>query len=230
MTTRKETPTFEAWLEYCFTRGLADFHGQSPDAADERITRFEGYSPAIGGHILRLFESPAVLADRFTDAQLADGVRYIFGTPSQYFIGMKTEAPPGLIDRCVRASLAVFTDLFDPVCLRREAEGVSERTPDSFEQAVIDIWDSGYDAIAMPQDATDAEFEAGLFVIGGVLERCRSGACLLSGIEGALAGLLANPRASGRGRRLRGLEKAMLRRDGVPQEARAAAEEALRMR
>ncbi len=232
MTASQESHAFEEWLEYCFTQGFDDFHGRSrdPDAADERVAKLEGYSPRIGEHLLRLFESPAILSGRFTDDQLAGGVRYIFGTPSEYFIGMKTEAPPELIERCVRSSLRMFTELFDPVCLRREAEGRSERTPDSIEQAVIDIWDSGLDAVAMPQHATDAEFEAGLFMIEGVLKSCRSTACLLSGVEGVREGLSANPESSGRRRRLRGALKALLGRGDLPQETQAAAEATLRMR
>lgn len=217
-------PGFDEWLDYCFTRGLDDFHARGPDsdAHDERIARFESYSPAIGGHIVRLFESPAFLADRFTDDQLAAGIRYIFGAPSQHFIGMKAEAPRELIERCVRASLTVFTDLFDPVCVRREERASGERPPDSIEQAVIDIWDSGYDAVAMPQNASEAEFEAGLFVIEGVLERCRSAACRLSALEGIGTGLMSSVR--GRGRRLRGILRSLLRRDDLQQEVRALAE------
>lgn len=222
MTASEESHAFEDWLDYCFTQGFDDFHGRSPDpdAADERVAKFEGYSPRIGEHILRLFESPAILSGRFTDDQLAGGVRYIFGTPSEYFIGMKTEAPPELIGRCVRASLRMFTELFDPVCFRREAEGRPECTPDSIEQAVIDIWDSGFGAVATPQHATDAEFEAGLSLIEGVLKSCRSTVCLLSGVEGVLEGLLANQESSGRRRRLRGALKALFGRDDLPREVR----------
>ena len=71
ITTSQETHSFDEWLDYCFTRGIDDFNGRGSDsdsdAADARIDRFEGYSPRVGEHLLRLFESPEFLSGRFTD-------------------------------------------------------------------------------------------------------------------------------------------------------------------
>jgi len=80
-------PSFNEWVECCFTQGHRDFHsdyeGAEYDAYQQRERMFMCMDVVVlAGYITRLFNEPQFIVERFTDNQIADAVWFIFGIAS----------------------------------------------------------------------------------------------------------------------------------------------------
>ena len=61
---RLHSPVFNEWVEYVFTRGYAEF-GELGPAVELFVDRID--DRVLAQHMIRLFEAPAFVADRYTD-------------------------------------------------------------------------------------------------------------------------------------------------------------------
>ncbi len=121
-------PSFEEWVEYCFTQGYSDFNSSSKAedsvAADERFERAERFvsldPPLLASYVAKLFRTPSFVASRDTDDQIGDGTWFLFGVASSYFCELRSrQVPKRLQIECMSSVTTMYTDLFDRVCCKR---------------------------------------------------------------------------------------------------------------
>ena len=93
--------------------------------------------------MIRLFESPSFVAERYTGYQIARATWFLFGGGSGYIHEMRSGAvPSGLQVRCVRSLTTLYTDLYDRVCGRHRTDPDSDlRESDELDGAVYAMWD-----------------------------------------------------------------------------------------
>jgi hypothetical protein len=122
------TPSFDEWVDYCFTRGHADFHAddEGPDsrACAARIRRFVDLDPnCLADYVVRLFSDPSGIAGRYTDDQIGAATWFLFGVASGYFQELRFEAVPEEMKiACMSSVATMYTELYDVVCCRRGAD------------------------------------------------------------------------------------------------------------
>jgi hypothetical protein len=189
--TNQTPPTFDDWVTYCFTQGLGDFSGTSPDheeAVKAREARFFSMDPSLlTTYLTQLFESPSFMAERYTDNQIAEATLFIFGCGSGYISDMRRGAvPPDLQVRCLRSITTLYTDLFDRVCGRHGTDPDSDlRDTVEVDGAVYMMWDMGHlEGTVMFPEKGPHLVEPSIEVLENVLRRCRTSACRVSALHG----------------------------------------------
>jgi hypothetical protein len=186
-----DTPTFDEWVEYCFTRGEREFRDDPdlPAMSDPRASnRFHCMAPIVmAEYFIKLFESPGFVAERYTDDQVADGVWFIFGVSSGYFHDVFSEpVPEALQVRCMSSVLTMYTDLFDRVCCKHGAdpEGPYADTL-KVDGAVYMIWDMDcFEAPLYHPEKWPHLIDPAFAVLGGILAKCQTSSCLVSALHG----------------------------------------------
>lgn len=192
-------PQFDDWIEYCFTRGCADFRDEGSGTHYYSLQTYfleEGREQHIpvttaADFLCRFFRDPAVAADRFTDEQLADGLWFIFGVASHYFPYVRRDpVPADLQTKLLTALTPLYEVLLDPVCCRR---GKADTSTNCVEEEYLDnavwmIWDMiGFDAEGVNAGLFPAEapHQAGiaLDVLEGILSKCRTSTCHMSALH-----------------------------------------------
>ncbi len=191
-------PNFDAWVEYCFVHGHADFAGESKDpqaVIEAREAEFVDCIDAVTltEHLIRLFESPSFIADRYSDAQIADAIWFVLGSVDYFAaVGDEQMVPETLRDRCIKAVVTLFTDLFDPICMKKQNEALEAgRDPSSWvgagshvEGAVFMAWEMNwFGHVALPEGGPEHAFNRGVSVVESILMRCSSDACRLSALH-----------------------------------------------
>jgi len=202
------TPSFDEWVEYCFTKGESEFHSKAPRERSyyavnsltvirpDLFPRSQIPLDEVAGFLVRLFRAPGFIADRFTDDQICDGTWFIFGYGGQYFPYVRRDPVPRELQSAVISSIGtLYTQLFDRLCCERGTD------PDNncIETARLDntvwmLWDMigfslpGLDVGLFPSapDLVDTGFD----VLETVLSECRTSSCQMSALH-ALAHLYA---------------------------------------
>jgi hypothetical protein len=148
-------PSFDEWVEYCFTKGESEFHSKAQrDRSYYAVSSLTVIRPdlfprsqipldEVARFLVRLFRAPGFIADRFTDDQICDGAWFIFGYGGQYFPYVRRDPVPREIQFAVISSIAtLYTELFDHLCCERGTD------PDKnyIEEARLDntvwmLWD-----------------------------------------------------------------------------------------
>ena len=219
-------PSFDEWVGYCFTHGYADFAGTSTDSEavrDARELRFGSIDPiTVTQYMVRLFESPSFIIDRYDDDAIAAATHYIFGIPSGYFhLARSDDVPQELQVRCIRALTTMYRDLFDRVCGRRGADPDTDLCEtEAVDGAVYMIWDMNCleGAIMFPKKGAIL-VEPCLEVLGTVLRKSRTSACrisILHGIGHIYAHYASEP-GNVIAQRLRQMVDAYLQRQDIPE-------------
>lgn len=183
-------PSFDEWVDYCFTKGYADFgcRERSPEyeAAEKREQRFCWLNPVIlAEYVVRLFESPALIADRYTDDQIGEATWFLFGIASGYFQELwSEEVSIGRQIRCMKVVATMYTDLFDRVCCFRGTDP-DRRFELPVDSAVYMIWDMDcIEGAVMFPERTPHLVDPGFWVLEKVLSKCRTSSCLQSALHG----------------------------------------------
>lgn len=181
-------PSFEEWVEYCFTNACADWEDYMSEEASHRYDRLGSLeSGMLVSYLTTLFESPAFLADRYTPDSIAKAMWFIFSTRSEYFKQVRLDPiNPEEQIRCIRSVATLYTDLLDRVC------GDWGRDPDAdlrerskIDEAVYMIWDmDNLEGTLMFPEYHPHLVDPGLFVLETVLRKCRTSACLVSALHG----------------------------------------------
>jgi hypothetical protein len=99
-------PTFNQWLTHWFAR-------------DVGVWRWDGVLSArkITAYLTQLFERPSVLIERFPLELINKGLWSICGVETEYLHDMRSpHVPVAEQQRCVRAILVLYRDLFARVC------------------------------------------------------------------------------------------------------------------
>jgi hypothetical protein len=184
-----QPPSFEKWVDYCFTQGYDDFFDRSPDGPSAitarcmRLARqdFARMDPIrVTEYLIRLFEDPAFVVDRYTDDQIADAVGLIFGSggSNSIYDAFDETVSTDLQVRFMRSIATLYTELFDRVCGRR-ASDLESSLNDRVDGAVAMIWDvCCLDGALRAPDTWPHLVDPSLDVLGVVLTRCRTKACL----------------------------------------------------
>lgn len=182
-------PSFEEWVEYCFTRGCTDSANWSEPTSIERLTTFVHgiHRGTLVSYMTRFFEAPGFAAERFDDEQLGRGVWFIFGGESEYFWQLlDRHVPATSVVRCVSAIETLYTELLDRVCGRRGTEPDSPLHDSArLDMAVYMMWDrNGIDGVSFLSDAAPVLSDAAVGVLETALTKCRTSACRLSALHG----------------------------------------------
>ncbi|MCC5787104.1 MAG: hypothetical protein JJU33_10435 [Phycisphaerales bacterium] len=188
-------PAFHAWFKYCFTRGAEDFAGSIEDQP-RQSRRFEfvlTIDPALlTKHMTKLFESPGMIAERFSDAQIAAGISFLFGIQSYCFYRVLDErVQEAARDRCIRSIVTLYTDLLDRVCGKGPKDAgfgkgkISEALEQfpAFDREIYGLWENDCSCYAvLPLEGPDDAFERGVWVFEEILTRCQTSACRISAL------------------------------------------------
>lgn len=182
---------FDEWVDYCFTHGRADFMGTSGDSDDVQNAREKKYLSlkpvVVTEYLIRLFESPSFVIDRYSDDQIAEATWFIFGNASEYLHDARSdEVPPDMQVRCIRSLMTLYKDLYDRVCGRRGTDYDTDlRSTDDVDGAVYMIWDMDCleGAIMFPKRGAIL-VEPCLEVLETVLRKSRTSACRISALHG----------------------------------------------
>ncbi len=198
--------SFEEWVEYCFGQGPRDFAGVglTPDEPDrlqlEREARFDINGKTAAQYLKRLFlESDSRLTNT-SDANLASGVWYVFGSGGSFFEGMRSDwegrdnsrnpiVTTGEVVAVFDAMPSIYRDVFEHRC----PSGFNPERDESSDArrlggAVYMIWDMDQCIYLVsgsePASADHPVTAAGFAVLATVLRECNSPACLYSALHG----------------------------------------------
>jgi hypothetical protein len=188
-------PTYDEWRRYCFTHGYADFW-RDDDDSDVRFEQFARISPStLLGYMTRCFEEAGSLGADFTAPQIGDGVNFLFGCASEFFLTIRESGlPPASVAKCYRAVATLYRDCFDHLCCRGGTDpdgdyinfrSVEDGVCDRLDGAVYMIWDSDTIdvAISFPDEYPEL-FEASVDVLREVLKHCRTSTGKISALHG----------------------------------------------
>ncbi len=192
MMEKQPAPSFDDWVEYCFTQGNADFQFRygSPgyEEVEKRIEKFCDLDPVVlADYTATLFGSPGFVAQRYSDEQIAEATWFLFGVASSYFGELFSDAVPTETQvRCMDLVATFYTDLFDLVCGKRGTDPDTDYTNSlSVDVAVYMIWEvSLIGGVVMFPDRDSHLAEPGFGVLKTVLEKCRTSSCLMSALHG----------------------------------------------
>lgn len=73
------TPSFEDWVDYCFTNGYRDFNEGLVDSTYSLVD-----PPLLAEYLGKLFADPAPICEHYLDEFIAGGIWFIFGAASEY--------------------------------------------------------------------------------------------------------------------------------------------------
>ncbi len=180
-----QEPSFDEWVDYCFTRAHADFGAYArDDDARERSDRFGALDiTTVARHLVRLFRSPAFIADQYTDDQIGAALWFLFGIGSGYFTELRDDAVPrDLQADCMASVSTLYAGLLDHVCCRRGTDPDSDYSDGPrLDVAVYMIWDM--DCIEGGVAHTHL-VNPGFEVLATVLKQCRTSTCRISALHG----------------------------------------------
>jgi hypothetical protein len=189
------TPTFEAWVDYCFVQGSADFNRTTEYTKQELAVHRERWGPAsnitnkpLAEYLIQLFESPGWIQRKYTQQQIAEGIWFIFGLGSEYFGRILHDGDISLPTKlkCVRSVASMYTQFFDKVCGRGGQDPFTNRTStDEIDTAVFMIWDMGVIETCLWDAESDTERAAAcLDVLEVALTQCTTSSCKGSALHG----------------------------------------------
>lgn len=185
-----QTVTFEEWVEYSFRQGRADFY--DPHLSEDARRRYERYtelnSQLVTEYLTLMFENARDLADEYSSEDLADGTWFVFGLASDYFTARvrDTIVPRKLQERCYRAVVRMYTDLYDRRCTPASRSLTDTTNSDELDMAVYMIWDmSGIELACAAGEKQRHLVDASFEVLAKILGECNAPACLKSGLHGA---------------------------------------------
>lgn len=189
----EQIPTFEEWVEDCFTYANQDFRnygeaeGEEFAAIEARGQRFAIPNPSLTEYAIRLFSDPGFIADQYTDEQIAEATWFLFGTGSEYFHDFRAkDVGQDKQIEAIRSVRTMYTDLYDRVCNKQGTEPDGQFTNVlPIDKAVGMIWDmDNIEGPALfPKDwphLTDPSFE----VLETALFKCRTASCKGSALHG----------------------------------------------
>lgn len=185
-------PSFEDWVEYCFTLGYGDFHAgpklSDYEQVEARLRRFVELPPALlAKYVIRLFRDPAFIAERYRDDRIGDATWFLFGIPSEYFRALRTDAVSHQRQStCISTVTALYTELYDRVCCERGADPGGDYTNDrGVDGAVYMIWDmDSIEGAILSAEETPHLVEPCFAVLETALMKCRTSSCQKSALHG----------------------------------------------
>lgn len=200
------TVEFEEWVAYCFGQGPRDYAREDldprkPDKAWEaRITGHQIDGATAARYLKRLFLESGERLSAVSDADLAEGVWYVFGSGGGFFDAMTsdwmrrdgTRNPIATADEIAAVfdtMPVIYRDVFEHRCaLGFKPESASTSDTDRVSGAVYMIWDMDqciYLVSGSQPDTLDNPITtAGLAALSTVLRECVSPACLYSALHG----------------------------------------------
>lgn len=185
-----ETPTFEEWVEYCFTQKPAkrasELTWAEHQAAQELEERYGNIPPScVAEYLSQLFRAPAWVAERYSDDAIGAGTWFLFGPASGYFWALeRTKVATDVQAECVSALATLYTELYDRVCCKHGTDPDGRYANEiKLDIAVYMIWESLEGAVFARRKTTEVA-EAGWEVLEAILTRCRTSTCLQSALHG----------------------------------------------
>ena len=183
-------PTFDAWVDYCFTQADQDFHA-GPYGPDHAVVQARSVlflnidPPVLADYIITLFENPEFIANQYTDDQIGKAVWFLFGLGSDYFHDLLSDSvEKSLQVRCMYSVETLYLRLFDRVCCMRGENPKGEYLDTEPDGAVHMIWDMGHIAGWVDDKRFPHLFEPGLQVLENILMKSRTSTCMLSALHG----------------------------------------------
>jgi hypothetical protein len=194
---------FEAWVEYCFTHGQADFHGYSGHYDGDLVAalaRHDAFAevPAAttASHMIRLFEDPGFIVDTYNDQQIGDATWFIFGmSGSRLERVLSAEVAPEVQVRLLHAIETMYVECFDRVCCMRGTMN-DEPCYEFFhvDGAVYMIGDmGGFPSWMEERGSLPHCVDPILEVLTNILKRCRTSTCHISALHGLGHNVQADP-------------------------------------
>ncbi|MEQ9455008.1 MAG: hypothetical protein RLN76_10510 [Phycisphaeraceae bacterium] len=181
------TPTFDEWVEYCFTLGASDFKNcHETEALDRSIRYTEFPIDTLAAYLVRLFSQPEDLVNKYSDDQFAEAVWFLFGEGGGCWqlLYHSKELSVASKHNCLRSLIPCYTQLFDKICCNRGKDPHADRAWTSaaeLDGAVYMIWDmSGVDLFAGKAEYRDTVFA----VLDAILTQCRTSTCWISALHG----------------------------------------------
>jgi len=173
---------FEDWLEHAFGhevrfQRLAWFF-------DSDAVWWNPKPPTAIDFLTRLFNAPAVLTERFSDAQIAQGLTYLLNTGAVGDNGWfySSEVPASARKACIAATFNLFSEIFQPRCAPVLGHlSKVESTP--LNSVAYMFWDV-FPCVALPEDAHRLELQLGTLAVMERILSLDSIACVESALHG----------------------------------------------
>jgi hypothetical protein len=166
---------FDAWIEHAFGREVRI--GRNAWFFDQDCDWWDPPAPLAVAHITRLFHDPVPPLQWFAEAQIAQGLTYLFSISATGGKDWLSDPTTPLKQRlaCVRSILPLFERLFAPRC--SDALSHLSEAPAGTLNVVCYMWWDEFIAIAHPDDRHFQTLrEAALEVMEKTL-RLNSAAC-----------------------------------------------------
>ena len=139
MTEQNYNLTFDEWVDYIFDRPIDDtWYWETGD--DEKPVRWKPGPTTIASYLIRLFEQPAFLVDRFSVDQIDQGFDFICGGISRYLTtALSDPTAKELHVRLIYAIHPLYRDCF----ARLSPDSPAEDTDDTqvVPRMFVDLWD-----------------------------------------------------------------------------------------
>lgn len=184
------TPSFEQWVDYCFAQGPADSKVKHKDlgyeAAQRRLDLYAAIpAELLVGHFKRLFETPELLANHYSDDQIAAGLWFALGVSGQFVDQIIDDADVDELDvaAALRAVPTFYVELLDRLCCRHGTDPDGEYINDGpeIDGATYILWDlTSIGWIVKRRKRSMAIADAAFDALTTILRRCRTSSCQIS--------------------------------------------------
>ena len=173
---------FEDWLEHAFGQ---EVRFQRPPWFFDSDADWWDPAPRIAIEFLtRLFRSPAILTEQFSDGQIAQGLTYLLNTGAVGDNGWFYNSGVPACDRkvCIAATFNLFSDIFAPRCAPVLGHlSKVESTP--LNTVAYMFWEM-FPCVALPGDEHRLELQSEILAVMERILSLDSIACAESALHG----------------------------------------------
>jgi len=174
--------TFESWLEHAFGH---EVRFQRPEwFFDIDAPWWDPLPQTAIDFLARLFHRPSVLTERYSDAQIAQGLTYLLATTATGDHGWfsSSEVPLAARRDCIAASFNLFADVFQPRCAAVLGHlNTSQGGP--LNTVAYMFWDA-FPCVALPEDPHRLELQLETVAVMERILSLDSIACVESALHG----------------------------------------------
>lgn len=174
--------TFEDWLEHAFGREIR--FQRLPWFLDSDALWWNPKPQTAIAFLTRLFHSPAMLTERFSDAQIAQGLTYLLDTGAVGDNGWfySSEVPAAARKACIAATFNLFSEIFQPRCA--PVLGHLSKVRSTPLNAIAYMFWEVFPCVALPGDEHWAELQLETLAVMERILSLDSIACVESALHG----------------------------------------------
>lgn len=174
--------TFEDWLDHAFGHEVR--FQRAAWFFDADACWWSPKPQTAIAFLTRLFQSPSVLTEQFSDDQIAQGLTYLLDTSAVGDNGWlcSSDVPAPVRKACIAATFNLFSDIFQPRCLPVLGH-LSKVESTRLNSVAYMFWDV-FPCVALPGDASRLELQLETLAVMERILSLGSIACVESALHG----------------------------------------------